>query len=70
MGFGSTSDSHNTTYQFEAGPAFFITPGVALEATVNYESASFKSDQSDAKMTQSTFGVGIGFMVYLGKKKA
>ena len=71
MGFGSSSEMHNTSYQFEAGPAIFITPSVALEITLNYESANATSKQSsDYKLTQSKFGGGIGFMIYLGKHKS
>jgi outer membrane protein len=70
MGFGSSSDTHNTSYQFEAGPAIFITPSVALEVTLNYESATATASQSDYKLTQSKFGGGIGFMIYLGKHKS
>ena len=71
MGFGSSSETHNTSYHFEAGPAIFITPSVALEVTLNYESANATSKQSsDYKLTQSKFGGGIGFMIYLGKHKS
>lgn len=72
MGFGSSSETHNTSYQFEAGPAIFITPSVALEVTLNYESVnSTATVQSyDYKLTQSKFGGGIGFMIYLGKHKS
>jgi hypothetical protein len=69
--FGSTSGNyHSTSFQFEAGPAIFITPAVALELGINYQTGTLKNSQDDSyssKMGQ--FGVGVGFMVYLGSKK-
>ncbi len=72
VGFGSTSETHSTTYQFEAGPSFFLTPAVALEMNINYQSSSTKSDAESQYVnnyTQSQFGIGFGFLVYLGGKK-
>ena len=73
VGFGSTSDTHSTIYQFEAGPSFFLTRAVALEMNINYQSASTKYDAADSQFnsnyTQSQFGIGFGFIVYLGGKK-
>jgi|HubBroStandDraft_6_1064221.scaffolds.fasta_scaffold456422_1 hypothetical protein len=74
VGFGSTSDTHSTTYQFEAGPSFFLTPAVALEMNINYQSSSTKYNNPDTQYNsnynQSQFGIGFGFIVYLnGKKK-
>ncbi len=74
VGFGSTSDTHNTAYQFEAGPSFFLTPAVALEMNINYQSSSTKYNDADSQFnsnyTQSQFGIGFGFIIYLnGKKK-
>jgi hypothetical protein len=70
--FGSTSgDYHSTTYQFEAGPAIFITPAVALELTIDYQTGTLKNSQAGSySSNMSQFGVGVGFMIYLGKKKA
>jgi Outer membrane protein beta-barrel domain len=72
VGFGSTNDTHSTTYQFEAGPSFFLTPAVALEMNVNYQSSSTKFSDTESQInnyTQSQFGIGFGFLVYLGGKK-
>jgi opacity protein-like surface antigen len=74
VGFGSTSDTHNTSYQFEAGPSFFITPAVALELNINYQTTNTKYNNDDPQLpnnyNQSQFGIGFGFIVYLnGKKK-
>jgi hypothetical protein len=74
VGFGSTSDTHNTSFQFEAGPSFFLTPAVALEMNINYQSSSTKYNDADSQFnsnyTQSQFGIGFGFIIYLnGKKK-
>jgi opacity protein-like surface antigen len=74
VGFGSTSDTHSTAYQFEAGPSFFLTRAVALEMNINYQSSSTKYNEADSQYnsnyTQSQFGVGFGFIIYLnGKKK-
>ena len=75
--FGSTGDNQNspkytsTTYQFEAGPAIFISPAVALELSINYQTGTTKTSQEGSySMKQSQVGFGVGFMVYLGKKKA
>jgi hypothetical protein len=74
VGFGSRESAHSTTYQFEAGPAIFIRPSIALELNVYYHTGTTKYDQSgdpyyNTDVTQSEFGVGLGFMVYLDKKK-
>ncbi len=71
VGFGSTNESHSTTYQFEAGPSFFLTPAVALELNINYQSSNTKYSESQYvnNYTQSQFGIGFGFLVYLGGKK-
>ncbi len=73
VGFGSTSDTHSTSYQIEAGPSFFLTPAVALEMNVNYQSTSSKYNSGDPQLpnsyTLSQFGIGFGFLVYLGGKK-
>lgn len=75
VGFGSTTETHSTTYQFEAGPAIFIRPSVALEFNFYYQSGNTKYDNSNDfppynnEFTQSQFGIGVGFMVYLGKGK-
>lgn len=47
----------------KAGPAFFLNPSIALEATVGY--GSFK--YSDADDATNTFGVNVGFQIHLGK---
>jgi opacity protein-like surface antigen len=73
IGFGSDNDTHSTTYQFEAGPSFFLTRAVALEMNINYQSTSTKYNSGDSQLpnnyTLSQFGVGFGFIVYLGRNK-
>ncbi|HEY4935703.1 MAG TPA: outer membrane beta-barrel protein [Puia sp.] len=72
IGFGSGNDMTSTVYQFQAGPAIFLRPGVALELNVNYQSANVKNtDYMGDKYTttESQFGFGIGFMVYLNQRK-
>jgi opacity protein-like surface antigen len=69
ISFGSATGEKSTAYQFEAGPAFFITPSVALELNINYENAKYKDNQYNNTITQSQFGIGIGFMIYLHKNK-
>jgi opacity protein-like surface antigen len=69
-GFGSTKvddgDSQSfSAYHIGAGPAFFLTPSVALEATVYYNSSKVK----DAPERTNTFGLSVGFQVHLGKGK-
>jgi len=68
VSFGSMSGEHSTTWQLQAGPAFFITHAVALEFNINYQSTHFTSDGFDYATIQSQFGMGVGFMIYLGKK--
>ncbi|BAV10383.1 Outer membrane protein beta-barrel domain-containing protein [Filimonas lacunae] len=68
--FGSTkSDDASSVsfnaFKFAAGPAFFLTPSVALEASVYYQSQKAKYD---AERT-NTFGLAVGFQVHLGKAK-
>lgn len=72
VGFGSTSDTHSTSYQIEAGPSFFLTPAVALEMNVNYQSTSSKYNNGDPQLpnsyTLSQIGIGFGFIIYLSAK--
>jgi hypothetical protein len=73
--FGSTgsnggSSYHSTSYQFEAGPDFFITPAVAVELNVSYQTGTTKNSQEGSyNMKQSQFGVGVGFLIFLGGNK-
>jgi hypothetical protein len=73
VGFGSNNYTHSTNYQFEAGPAIFIRPSVALELNLYYHSGNTVYNKSenttDNDYTQSQFGIGVGFMIYLGKNK-
>jgi len=77
VGFGSQENAQSTSYQFEAGPAFFIRPSIALELNLYYHTGTTKYDQSgdfppynnNNEFTQSDFGIGLGFMVYLDKRK-
>ncbi len=71
MGFGSTSgildgSSHSiTAYQFEAGPAFFISQSAAIELGLDYQMTHFKGQSSFYDADQSQFGVRIAIMIYL-----
>lgn len=65
FGFGSTSYTgassvSSTNWGIKAGPAFFLTKNVALEATLGYGSSKVK----DADAVNS-FGVNFGFQVHL-----
>ncbi|HCF64180.1 MAG TPA: hypothetical protein DEU93_08520 [Chitinophagaceae bacterium] len=67
IGFGSAKFGGNSegfmNWGIKAGPAFFLNPSIALEATVGY--GSFK--YSDADDATNTFGVNVGFQIHLGK---
>jgi hypothetical protein len=52
-------------YEFTAGPAIFLSPNVALELGISYQSLKYK-DISDR---DNTFGVNVGFQIHLGKAK-
>jgi hypothetical protein len=68
VGFESGSGFSGTALQFEAGPSFFITRAVAVEMNISYQSESMKSsEQNSSTVKSSIFGVGLGFMIYLGK---
>ena len=70
IGFGTATSVTSTAYQFEAGPAFFIRPSVALELNINYQIQDYKSSGAYSNtMKVSQFGIGVGFMIYLGKQK-
>ncbi len=59
-GAGSTS---TTGFQLAAGPAFFLTPNVALEIGAQFTSLS------GGGATQSQFGVMAGFQIHMGNGK-
>lgn len=70
--YGLGSEKENTSasqsysyYRVAAGPAFFVSPSVALEASVYYMSGKAKNDPART----NTFGVNAGFQVHLGKGK-
>jgi Outer membrane protein beta-barrel domain len=68
MGFGSGNSYTSTAWQFETGPSFFLTPAVAVEMNISYQSENMKgTEQNSSSLKSSVFGVGLGFMVYLGK---
>lgn len=50
-------------FSVAAGPAFFLTPNVALEFTLGY--SQMKQQDSDYKI--NTFKTGLGFQIHLGK---
>lgn len=61
-GFDAESKSQ---FGFSAGPAFFLNPHVAVEATLNWSSLKYKDDNGRF----NTFGLAIGFQVHLHCKK-
>lgn len=68
IGFGSTKPAgsgsasvSSTEWGIKAGPAFFLSKNIALEATLGY--SSFK--WSGATDATSTFGVNFGFQIHL-----
>jgi Outer membrane protein beta-barrel domain len=68
LGFGSGNDYTSTAWQFEAGPSFFLSRMVAVEMNISYQTESQKaSEQNGGTLKSSLFGVGLGFMIYLGK---
>ena len=74
MLFGSTKgildySKHTiTAYQFEAGPAIFLTESVAVEFLLNYVNQHFKGQESFYDADASQFGFSLGFQFYLKKK--
>jgi hypothetical protein len=71
--FGSGNNETSTIYQFQAGPAFYISRILALEFNVNYQFGTLKYPGdivSQPSTKQSQFGIAVGFMVYLGKAKS
>jgi opacity protein-like surface antigen len=70
VGFGSGEGSTSTAYQFEAGPSFFLSRMVAVELNIGYQTENFHtSNQFESDSKTSTFGIGLGFMIYLGGGK-
>lgn len=72
--FGSEKDEgfdaiSKTQFAFAAGPAFFINPHVAVEATVGWRSLKYEDDEG----RYNTFGIAVGFQIHLdcmkGNKK-
>lgn len=68
FGFGSFKSGggpsvNATNWGIYAGPAFFLNPSIALEATVGY--GQNKSKGFDAT---GTFGVNFGFQIHFAKK--
>jgi hypothetical protein len=72
VGFGSGENTTSTMYQFQAGPAFYISRILALEFNVNYQTGNVKysNDMYNTTSKESQFGISVGFMVYLGKSKS
>jgi hypothetical protein len=70
IAFGSTSagggapSESATQWHIKAGPAFFLNEHTALEATVGYGSSS--SGSGDAKETDNTFQIAVGFQIHFG----
>ena len=61
--------SSKTQFGFAAGPAFFINPNIAVEATVGWHSLKYEDDEG----RYNTFGLAVGFQIHLdcmkGKSK-
>lgn len=57
-GFDSES---KTQFGLAAGPAFFLNPHVAVEATLNWQTLKYKDDEG----RYNTFGVSVGFQIHL-----
>ena len=72
VGWGSAVGMTSTVYQFQAGPAFYISRILALEFNANYQTANVKysSGMYSTTSKESQFGISVGFMVYLGKTKS
>jgi hypothetical protein len=51
-----------TEWGIKAGPAFFLTPSVALELAIGYGSRKYK----DADDALNNFGLSVGFQFHLG----
>lgn len=61
---GDADGVSSTDWTIKAGPAFFLSPSVALETAVYYGSLKYK----DVDATNS-FGLSVGFQIHLGKGK-
>jgi len=72
IGWGSAENMTSTVYQFQAGPAFYISRILALEFNLSYQIANMKysNDIYSVSNKESQFGISVGFMVYLGKTKS
>lgn len=67
-GFGSLKGDESesvsvSAFQFMAGPAIFLSPNTALEATLGYSSLKMEG----ASERTNTFQFGVGFQIHLGK---
>jgi len=67
--FNSGSGSSGGTWEVQAGPAFFLSHNVALELLLSYQGSTINSAEGDYHATANQFGTGIGFVVYLDKRK-
>lgn len=54
-----------TEYGFAAGPAFFINPRIAIEATIGWRSLKYKDDAG----RYNTFGMSVGFQLHLQPRR-
>lgn len=65
-GLSPSSDSRKTSeFMIAGGPVYFINPNIALEGIIGYRSQTVIDSEDKA----STFFIGIGFQVHLGKAK-
>jgi hypothetical protein len=54
-----------TAYGFAAGPAFFVNPHIAVEATLGWRSLKYRDDAG----RYNTFGLSVGFQLHLQPRK-
>ena len=67
-----THQAYTTTansYSFSAGPAFFITPNLALEISAGYTQNEYRAKDNGftSKSKEKLFQAGVGFQIHLGK---
>jgi hypothetical protein len=61
---GDADGVSSTDWTIKAGPAFFLSPSVALETAVYYGSLKYKDVDAI-----NNFGLSVGFQIHLGGKK-
>lgn len=59
---GASESDNATTWGIAAGPAFFLNPSIALEATLGFQSLKFKDVDAI-----NSFGLSVGFQIHFKK---